>query len=113
MSSIKSSALFVLICWKSIIIDIVSIHKNSIYILLSIGTKRGLTEVRFDRNTHQLIVLPTIIDNMCSRSFCFESDPLLNTVQLMLFEVLVLHEKKELIPCVDSYELSPGNIGPT
>ena len=37
----------------------------------------------------------------------------MNTAQLMVFELLMLHEKIELIPYVESYDLFPGNNDPT
>ena len=50
---------------------------------------------------------------MCTRYLCVDSNPPLNTVQLMVFEVLVLHENTDMFPSGYSYELSPGNNDPT
>ena len=34
-------------------------------------------------------------------------------MKLVINDVLILHENTELLPYVDSYELSPGNNDPT
>ena len=46
---------------------------------------------------------------MCITTFSVDYKPPLNTVQLMVFGELVLHENTELLPSGYSYELYPGN----
>ena len=50
---------------------------------------------------------------MCLRNFSFDFNPPLKTVQIMVFEVLTLHEIIELLPSDESYELYLGNNDPT
>ena len=46
---------------------------------------------------------------MCIPTFSVESNPHMNTVKLMVFEVLMLQENTELLLFDDSYEVSLGN----
>ena len=46
-------------------------------------------------------------------SFCVNYNPPLNTVQLLLCEVPMFHENKNLPPPGDYYDLYPGNYDPT
>ena len=46
---------------------------------------------------------------MCLTNFYNESNPLLNTVQLVVSEILMNHKNTELFPSGDSYDISPGN----
>ena len=46
-------------------------------------------------------------------TFGVHPNPPFNTVQLLVFEVLVLHENIESLPSVDFYELSPRDDEPT
>ena len=50
---------------------------------------------------------------MFFNTFSIDSNPPLNTVQLMVFEFLILHENTEMIPSRDSYNLYTGNNDPT
>ena len=52
----------------------------------------------------------TIFKQMCINTFSDDSNPPLNTVQLMVYKVLMFHENIELLPSGDSYFLSLGNI---
>ena len=49
---------------------------------------------------------------MCVNTFSEDSNPPLNAVQLMVYEVLMFHENIKLLPSGDSYDLSLGNIDP-
>ena len=50
---------------------------------------------------------------MCIRKVSDESNPPLNTVKLMVFKVLRLHENTELLPSGDYYDLYTVNNDPT
>ena len=49
---------------------------------------------------------------MCLNTFYDDSNPPLNTVQLMVSEVLICDENTDMLPSGDSYDLSMGNIDP-
>ena len=49
---------------------------------------------------------------MCIRKVSDESNPPLNTVKLMVFKVLRLHENTELLPSGDYYDRYTGNNDP-
>ena len=50
---------------------------------------------------------------MCVANLYVDSNLPLNTVKLILFEVLGLYEYTDLLTSVDSYDLSTGNNYPT
>ena len=50
---------------------------------------------------------------MCVANLYVDSNLPLNTVKLILFEVLGLYEYTDLLTYVDSYDLSTGNNYPT
>ena len=50
---------------------------------------------------------------MCLATLSDESNPPLNSVQLMVSKVLMFHENTELLPSSECYDLSPGNNDPT
>ena len=49
---------------------------------------------------------------MSLNNFYDNSNTPLNAVQVMISEVLMFHENKELYPSGDYYDLSVGNAGP-
>ena len=59
-----------------------------------------------------LLLLNTFKD-MWLRVLGVKYNPHLNTVQFVVFEVLIFHENKKILPSGDSYDLSPGNNQPT
>ena len=50
---------------------------------------------------------------MCLNNFSDDSNPPLNSAQLMVYEVLMFHKNTELLPSGDSYEIYSGNNDPT
>ena len=50
---------------------------------------------------------------MFLNTFSDESNPLLNSVQLVVSEVLIFHENLYMFPFGDPYEISPGVNDPT
>ena len=66
-----------------------------------------LTETSFP-----ILLILTISKHMCLNTFYDESYPPMNTVQLMVYEVLMFHENTKLLPSGDSYDLSIGDIDP-
>ena len=73
----------------------------------------SLKGIRFNRTPSLLKLIFIIFEKVCLNDFCVESNPSLNTVQLMVFEVLMFHENTELLPYLDSYELYPVDNDPT
>ena len=110
---ITYSAWFVLGFWKSILIEFLAIHQNIIYILSIYCTNRSPTRIKFNHNIPLITLLLNISKHMCLATFCVESNPALNTVKLMVFKFLMLHEITELPLSVDYYEIFPGNNFPT
>ena len=74
---------------------------------------RSLTRIVFDRNSPPILLLFTIFEFTYLNNFSYESNPLLNAVQLTVSEVLMFHENIELFPSGDFYDISPGNNDPT
>ena len=60
-------------------------------------------------NLPPLLLLFNILKYMGINTFSDESNPPLNTVQLMVSKVLIFHENIEVLPSVDCYDLYPGN----
>ena len=50
---------------------------------------------------------------MCLTTFSGDYNPIKNSVQLVVSEVLMFHENTELFPSSDSYDISLGNNDPT
>ena len=50
---------------------------------------------------------------MCLTTLYDESNPSLNSVQLVVSKVLIFHENIELLPSGDFYDFSTGNNDPT
>ena len=46
---------------------------------------------------------------MCLNTFCVDSNPTLNTVKLVFFEVPMYHENRDILPSIDSSGLYPDN----
>ena len=111
--SITSSASFFIQCWKSTIIDFIAIIQKIIFILSSLFTNRSLKGIGFNHNLPPFLILFTIFENMYLNTFSVGSNPPLNTVQLMVWEVLTVYENIELLPYGDSSDLSLSNNYPT
>ena len=60
-----------------------------------------------------ILLISGIFEHICIRYLYFYSNPPLHTVQLLVFEVLISHEIKELLPPGDYHDLYPGNYEPT
>ena len=78
---------------------------TSYHVVLLIGVSRESDST----STPPLILLFTIFQHIFINIFSYDSNSLLNAVQLMVSEVLEFHENTELFPSGDSYEISPGN----
>ena len=70
---------------------------------------RSLTGIGFNHNLPTLLIIFNIFKCMCLTTFYYDYNPLLNTVQLVVSEVLMFHESAEVFPSGDSYDISPGN----
>ena len=70
---------------------------------------RIITGIKFNRNLLSLTHIFTIFEHMCIYTWYYDYNPLLKAVQLMVSEVLILHENIELFPSGDSYDISLGN----
>ena len=111
---ITSSVWFVLRCWKSIIINSVAIFQNRNYILLSHFMNMSLMAIGFNRTPlPSLLLIFTIFEHMCLTTLSIDSNPHMNTVQIVVFEVLMLHENTYLLPSGEYYDPSLGNNCPT
>ena len=110
--SISCIAWFVLVIWNYTIIKSVAIFQNRIYILSSHFINSSLTGIGFNRNLPPLILLFTIFKHMCLATFSDDSNPPLNSVQLMVSKVLMFHYNKVILPSSESYDLSPVNNDP-
>ena len=106
---IACSAWCVLGIWKSIIIDFIAIWQNSIYILLGSFMNRSITGIIFNRNLPPLIFFFTVFEHMCLNTLYGDSNPTLNSLQLIISEVLMFHESTQLLPSGESYDLSMGD----
>ena len=100
---------FVIGGWKSIIIELIAISHEIIYTLLGGCLNRSLTGIGYYRNLPPLLLLLFIFEHIFFTTFFDDSNPPMNTVQLMVSKVLVFHENKELLPSGDCYDLSMGN----
>ena len=90
---ITSSVWFVLRCWKSIIINSVAIFQNRNYILLSHFMNMSLMAIGFNRTPlPSLLLIFTIFEHMCLTTLSIDSNPHLNTVQLMFCKFLIFYE---------------------
>ena len=50
---------------------------------------------------------------MCLTTFCVKPKLHLKKLQLMVFQIIMLHENTDILPFVYSYDLYPGNNYPT
>ena len=64
--------------------------------------------IRINHNPPFIIIL-NIFEHMRTIYFCVHFNPYLNTLKLLVFEVLMFHESKDLLPTGDSSDLSTGN----
>ena len=99
--------------WKSIIVDLVAIFQKGVYIFSSCFISRSPTVIGFNQNLPPLIILLIILKHMRLTSFSDDSNWPLNTVKLVVSEVLLFHENTCLIPSGDSYDFSFVNNGTT
>ena len=105
-------SLFFGICWTSsyLMIHIVFVNQR---LRRSSCINRSLTGIIFNCNTHPPYSISSLYLKIFLTNFYFESNPPLNKVQLIVFEVLVLHANTQLIPSDDSCDLSTSNNKPT
>ena len=107
--SIASIDWFVLVLWKSIIVDFIAIFQKSIYIFSSRCNNMSLVGIVFDRHLAPIIIIFNIFELIHITTFSDDSVSPLNTVQLMVSKVLMGHENTYMIPYDDSYDLHSGN----
>ena len=90
-----------------------AIIQKIIYTLSSSCMNRSLPGIGYNRNLPPLLLLFTILEHMCLTIFSDESNPSLNSVQLMVSKVFMFHKNTDLLPSGDCYDLSSGNNDPT
>ena len=73
----------------------------------------SLTDIGLNHNLTPLLLIFAIFEHICIITLYVDSNPPLNTLQIMVFKVLVFHENTKLLPSSDSYELYPGNNYPS
>ena len=67
----------------------------------------------FESNLPPLLLILIIFECMCLTTSYYDSNPLLNTVQLVVSKVFMFHENTKVPPSDDSCDISPGNNDPT
>ena len=107
--SIASINWFVLVFWKSIIVDFIAICQKIIYIFSSRCNNMSLVGIVFDGHLAPIIIIFTIFELIHITTLSDDSVPPLNTVKLMVSKVLLGHENTYMIPYDDSYDLHSGN----
>ena len=109
MVSITPSTWCIIGCWKSIIVDFISIFQKGIYILPSHCMHKSPTRIGLNCHIPLSLRLFNICQHMLLTTFGVHSNPPLKTVKLTVFEVIIFNENTELIPSSDSSDLYPGN----
>ena len=83
-----------------------------IYILYSCYMNRSITPIEQKFHTTFVVLLFNIFEPTFTRSLFFHYKIPMNTVQLIVFKVLMFYENIGLLPSVDSSEISTGNDDP-
>ena len=73
---------------------------------------RSIAGIGYNCNLSPPLLLFNILEHMCLTNFSDDSNPPLNTVQLMVSKVFMFHENTELLPSGDCYDLSLVNNEP-
>ena len=111
--SITCSVLFVIELWKFIVKNFISIFQKNIYILLIYCINRSRTCIWLDFNFPTLFIVFTVLKHMWLTTFSVNSNQPLNTVRLLVFPFLMLHESIDIIPYGEYNDLSLVNNDPT
>ena len=72
----------------------------------------SLTGIVFNCNPPPLLIIFTIFKHTYITALYDDYNPITNSVKLMVSEVLMFHENKDLFLSGDSYNLYPGNNYP-
>ena len=111
--SITSRALFFLISYNSIIVNVIPIRQKGTYILSSHYMNGIIASIILNYHPTFIILFIAIFKHTCLRKFAVHPNPTLSIVQLTILSVLMFNENTDMIPSDDSSRLFPGNNYPT
>ena len=86
-----------------------AIFQKSTYILLIFCMNSSIMENRSNHNLLLFIIILTIFKHTWLTILYVDYNQHLNTLELIVFKVFILHENKDLLNSVNFYDLSPRN----